>query len=95
MWFINPRTVGLWSSLLQDAVDAREAQGKKGFLKEELGKFSQIIHQLLELKTLHQKDSIQHPAKDQVSSYIIFPYIIFFFPIFQVFSPVLFPALFI
>lgn len=63
MWFINPRTVGLWSSLLQDAVDARDAQGKKEFLKKESGKFSQIIHQLPELKTLLQKDSIHHTAK--------------------------------
>lgn len=63
MWLINPRRVGLWSSLLQDAVGAGEAQGEKEFLKKELGKFSQIIHQLLQLKTLPQKDSMLHTAK--------------------------------
>lgn len=35
MWFITQRAVELWSSLLQDVVDARNAQG----LIKELGKF--------------------------------------------------------
>lgn len=74
MWFINPRTVGLWRSLLQDAVDAGEAQGRKE---------SQIIHQLLELKTLSQEDSIQQAAK----AFKCPMEILFFFPIFQLLFP--------
>lgn len=59
MWFITQRAVELWSSLLQDVVDARNAQG----LIKELGKFlekkKKKIHQgLLKLTTLPRKGSI-------------------------------------
>lgn len=55
MWFITQCAVGLCSSLLQDVLNSRNAQG----LIKELGKFlKKILQRLLKLMSLPQKDSL-------------------------------------
>lgn len=61
MWFIIQGAVELWSSLLRDIVDDRNAQG----LLRKLGKFPQknLLEVIKARDTLPQKDSMQHIAK--------------------------------
>lgn len=61
MWFITQGAVELWSSLLQDIVDDRNAQ----VLLRKIGKLPQknLSEVIRARDTLPQKDSMQHIAK--------------------------------